>query len=248
MNIIEYGKENTDVILLLHGGGLSWWNYKEAAQLLAERFHVVIPILNGHGGCDAPFTTIEEQAEELVAYIEGTFAGHVLLLGGVSLGGQILLEMLSQKGDLCSFAVVESASVVPMKLPSKWMEALFAMSYPLMKKRWFSKLQFRSLHMKPAYFDDYYADTMKIAKADLCAFLTASGTYCRKESLSRCNAKVLVAVGGKEQIRMKKSAKLIAAALRNAKMTVLEGLYHGELSLNHPKQYSECLLKFINES
>ncbi len=31
MNYVEYGKENSDVIILLHGGGLSWWNYKEVA-------------------------------------------------------------------------------------------------------------------------------------------------------------------------------------------------------------------------
>ena len=32
MNYVEYGKENSDVIILLHGGGLSWWNYKEVAE------------------------------------------------------------------------------------------------------------------------------------------------------------------------------------------------------------------------
>ena len=33
----EFGQQNTDVVLLLHGGGLSWWNYREIATLLAER-------------------------------------------------------------------------------------------------------------------------------------------------------------------------------------------------------------------
>ena len=44
MNYIEYGKENSDVIVLLHGGGLSWWNYKEAAERLQMDYHVIIPI------------------------------------------------------------------------------------------------------------------------------------------------------------------------------------------------------------
>ena len=39
MNYIEYGKENSDVIVLLHGGGLSWWNYKEAAERLQMDYH-----------------------------------------------------------------------------------------------------------------------------------------------------------------------------------------------------------------
>ena len=35
---MEFGKQNKDTILLLHGGGLSWWNYREVAQKLAERY------------------------------------------------------------------------------------------------------------------------------------------------------------------------------------------------------------------
>ena len=32
MRYIEYGKENNNIIFLLHGGGLSWWNYEEVAK------------------------------------------------------------------------------------------------------------------------------------------------------------------------------------------------------------------------
>ena len=39
MTIKEYGRHNTDVIMLLHGGGLSWWNYRDSAELL----HKAIP-------------------------------------------------------------------------------------------------------------------------------------------------------------------------------------------------------------
>ena len=43
MTVMEYGQQNRDVIMLLHGGGLSWWNYREVAKQLAERYHVVLP-------------------------------------------------------------------------------------------------------------------------------------------------------------------------------------------------------------
>ena len=65
MNYVEYGKENSDVIILLHGGGLSWWNYKEVAERLQTDYHVVLPILYGHAGCDKQFTTIENNALEI---------------------------------------------------------------------------------------------------------------------------------------------------------------------------------------
>ena len=52
MNVIEYGKQNSDIIILLHGGGLSWWNYRAEAELLSDRYHVVLPILDGHADSD----------------------------------------------------------------------------------------------------------------------------------------------------------------------------------------------------
>ena len=41
MKIQEFGKRNKDTVMLLHGGGLSWWNYRDAAEELKERFHVM---------------------------------------------------------------------------------------------------------------------------------------------------------------------------------------------------------------
>ena len=38
MTVMEYGQQNRDVVMLLHGGGLSWWNYREDAERLAERY------------------------------------------------------------------------------------------------------------------------------------------------------------------------------------------------------------------
>ena len=31
MKVKEYGDRNKETIMLLHGGGLSWWNYREVA-------------------------------------------------------------------------------------------------------------------------------------------------------------------------------------------------------------------------
>ena len=37
MQYREYGNENADVLLLIHGGGLSWWNYRAAAYAKTVR-------------------------------------------------------------------------------------------------------------------------------------------------------------------------------------------------------------------
>ena len=37
MKIVEYGKQNRDVIMLLHGGGLSWWRVIKDTSEIAIR-------------------------------------------------------------------------------------------------------------------------------------------------------------------------------------------------------------------
>ena len=209
MRFIEYGKENKDVIMLLHGGGLSWWNYREVAELLERDFRVILPILDGHSGGDSDFTTIEDNADRIISFIDENFGGSVLLLGGLSLGGQVLLEILSRRKDICRFAIVESALVIPSKLTHSMIAPAFGSCYGLIKYRWFSKLQFDSYRLKPKLFEDYYKDTCGISKENMISFLQANALYSVKPSLSESEAKAYVFVGEKENGAMRKSARII---------------------------------------
>lgn len=44
MEYKEYGSKNNDIVILLHGGGLSWWNYIDEISLLENEFHIVFTI------------------------------------------------------------------------------------------------------------------------------------------------------------------------------------------------------------
>ena len=245
--MIEFGQQNPNVIMLLHGGGLSWWNYREAAQKLAEQYHVVLPVLDGHADSDTPFSTIEENAASLISYIDTYFGGQVLALGGLSLGGQIAVEMLSQRKDICRYALLESVLVKPMKLTHALIEPTFGMSYGLIKQKWFAKVQADFLGIPKALFDDYYRDTCAISKADMIAFLKANSIYTIKSGLSETKAKVKIAAGAKEQKNMRDSAVLLNQAIPGSSMEILPELRHGDLSLSKPERYVKILTDWIGE-
>ena len=246
--MIEFGQRNTDVVMLLHGGGLSWWNYREVAALLAEQYHVVLPVLDGHGDSNAPFTTIEDNANRLISYIDAHFGGQVLILGGLSLGGQIAVEMLSQRPDICRYALIESALVKPMKLTASLIEPTFGMSYGLIKQKWFAKLQADYLGIPKALFDNYYRDTCAISKADMIAFLKANSMYIVKPRLSETTAKVMIVAGSREQKSIRDSAELLHEAIPGSSLEILPGLRHGDLSINKPEQYAKILTNWIGEA
>ena len=248
MTVIEFGKQHHDTMVLLHGGGLSWWNYREVAELLAERYHVVLPVLDGHADSDAPFTTIEENAARLISCIDTHFGGQVLLLGGLSLGGQIAVEMLSQRKDICRYALLESTLVKPSKLTAAMIGPTFGMSYGLVRQKWFAKLQADYLGIPKPLFDDYFRDTCAIGKADMIAFLKANSLYTIKPGLCETTAKTKIVAGAKEQKSIRDSVKLLREAIPESKMEILPGLRHGDLSINQPAQYVRMLTEWIGEA
>ena len=246
MRYVEYGNQNPETIILLHGGGLSWWNYRDAAQYLSEQYHVVLPILDGHADSDAPFTSIENNAARIIAHIDEHFGGKVLAVGGLSLGGQIAVEMLAQRPDICRFALLESALVKPSILIHALIKPTFGMSYGLIKQKWFAKMQAAYLGIPQKLFDDYYRDTCKISKEDMIAFLESNSAYSIKPALRDAQAKVHIVFGSKEQSSIRTSGKLLNRMIPDSTLESLPGYNHGDLSLNHPEQYAQILLTLIS--
>jgi len=244
MIVKEYGKSNKDIIILLHGGGLSWWNYEEVSEILKSNYHVILPILDGHSGSDRDFTSIENNANEIIEYIDNNYNGNVKLIGGLSLGAQILLDILSKRDNICEYAIIESALVCPMKMTNRLIELLINMSYGLINKKWFSKLQFKSLKIKKELFDKYYIDSSNITKNNMISFLEANSNYYLK-NIKTNKSKSIVIVGSKERSIMIKSAKRIHDELINSELEILSGYYHGDLSINHPNEYAEKVKKLI---
>ena len=245
MRYVEYGNQNPETIILLHGGGLSWWNYRDAAQYLSEQYHVVLPILDGHADSDAPFTSIEDNAARIIAYIDQHFGGNVLAVGGLSLGGQIAVEMLAQRPDICRFALLESTLVKPSRLIHALIKPTFGMSYGLIKQKWFAKMQAAYLGIPQKLFDDYYRDTCKITKEDMIAFLESNSAYSIKPALRDAQAKGHIVFGSKERSSIRTSGKLLYHTIPGSTMEVLPGYRHGDLSLDHPQAYAQMLLTMI---
>ena len=241
MQYREYGSRHNRTILLLHGGGLSWWNYRQTAELLQKEYHVILPILDGHAGSDRHFTTIEDNAAELLSFVDDQLGGSVWLLGGLSLGGQVVLELLSRRKDLCRVALVESAAVIPSRLTHALIAPVFGSSYGLIRRKGFARLQFQSLHISPELFDDYYRDTCRIAKDDMIAFLRANTAYTLKDTFCRTEAEVHVYYGSRETGEIKRSAQQLLCRLPACRVHELPGYHHGAFSLNHAAQFADTI-------
>lgn len=66
MNIHEFGKENNEIILLIHPSVVKWDYFENVISLLQEKYHLLIPALPGYDfENDSDFTSVEQIASEL---------------------------------------------------------------------------------------------------------------------------------------------------------------------------------------
>jgi pimeloyl-ACP methyl ester carboxylesterase len=93
----EYGDMKAPAIVLVHGGGLSYWSLQSIISLLTPKYRVIAPIIDGYGeDAEETFVSIENSADHLIEYIMFRCNGHVFVLGGLSIEAQIVTEILSK--------------------------------------------------------------------------------------------------------------------------------------------------------
>lgn len=245
----EFGNKGMSVIILLHGGGLSWWSWKPQIEELQKKYYIVTPIIDGQGDdYDTTFVSIKKSGEQVIKYIKDNCNGKVFAICGLSIGAQITVEILSKECDITDNAVIESALVYPIKMTSALTVPMYNMCYGLIKKRWFAKLQAKSLHVPEYLFETYYEESSKMTKESLINITISNGNYSMPLTLHNTKAKALILVGEKELSIMKKSASLLHETISGSILNVIEKSGHGEISLTYPEKYLNLLQQLFSNN
>lgn len=110
-----------------------------------------------------------------------------------------------------------------------------------MRRPWFARAQFASLHLPEELYEPYYRDSCAISKPDMIAFMRANSSYRLKPELAGCGARATILVGGREPRIMVRSARALAKAMPGSMLVERPAWRHGEASLWHPEVYLEAL-------
>jgi len=246
MKYMEFGDSDKPTIILLHGGGLSWWSIKEIIEDLQMQYHIVAPVIDGHGDDgETTFTSISDSATKLISYIDANCHGRVFALGGLSIGAQIVTEVISIRADIAEYAIIESALGYPIKGTTALTVPTLKLFYGLLRKKWFSKIQAKTLFVPSNMFEQYYKDSLKISKQSLINITLSNGNYSYKNSISDFKGKVLIIVGEKELGIMRKSARTLHNLISNSQLYIGQKMRHGEISLVNSREYLALIKSFF---
>ena len=254
MRFHEFGYKNFPHILLIHGGGNSWWNYLRQARILSDKFHVILPTLDGHGEeYQRDYISTENSAQQIMDYIKNNCNGKLFAIGGVSLGGQIAIELLSLDSDIAQKAIIDGSICIPQPNLSRISTIVVKIFGKLMFSKSASKIQLsmmKKIYPNMAYpeeIENYYMEDMPRLpmKTLVKMYKTYMGKYRLKESITESKAQVLYIYGEKEMRCVKESAKLFQKMHPDCILYEAKGYNHGYLSAYLPLEWIKLVNPFL---
>jgi len=258
MKFREFGNSDNPHILLIHGGGNSWWNFKRQAETLSSRYHVILPTLDGHGEEFASeYISTEDTADKLLDYIDTHCGGHLFALCGVSLGGQIVMELLSRRSDLTQKAIIDGSICYPQLGMARFSIFVFKLLGNIIFSeracRWQLAMMPKMLPKKmlfPEEIKQLYLHDMPLMpkKTLLTMYRTYMMEYTLKDSVKNTLAQVQYWYGEKEMQCVKQSAQRFCELVPSCQICVAKGYNHGYLAIYLPDEWLALAEPFFNKS
>ena len=120
MDFKVFGKEGAPSLLLIPGLGVSYEIFLPLIGLLDARFRIVAVQVDGFTlGSFTRFTSIDDQAAQVIAYVKECRGGRLDCAYGLSLGGKILSRVLERNEVVIDHAVLDAAPLLPLP---RWLE------------------------------------------------------------------------------------------------------------------------------
>ncbi len=246
----EFGDKNFPDILLIHGGGNSWWNYLRQACMLSDKYHVILPTLDGHGEeYQKDYISTENSAQQILEYIKNNCDRKLFAIGGVSLGGQIAIELLSLDSDIAEKAIIDGSICIPQPKLARICTVIVKLFGKIMFSKSASKIQLglmKKMYPSMAYpeeIENYYIEDMPRIpiKTLVTIYKTYMGEYRLKYAIKESKAQVLYIYGEKEMKCVKESAKLFQKMHPDCTLYEAKGYNHGYLSAYLPLEWMELV-------
>ena len=235
MTFKTYGNTENPSLLLIPGLGVSYEIFLPLIDLLKDRYHIIAAGIDGFLlGTESEFTSVDDQAGQIIGHVKESLNGHLDVAYGLSLGGKILSRILERDETQIDHAILDAAPLLPLP---KW--SVDPLRYYQSANVWtcyhwtgFWKWVFHS-----HYFDVLLEECRKVwpsgkGKAVRDGY---KDVYTQKlESIQ--GADIHYWYGTKEAFVAQAQAKHLCAIHPDTRVEVFRGMNHGQLLIDHPEE------------
>lgn len=248
MNIYEFGKENTKILLLIHPSVVKWDYFEYVIPLLQKKYHLLVPALPGYDfENDSDFTSVEQIAAELNDWVKAKGYAELYAVYGCSMGGSIaLLTALGQTVKIRH--CIMDGGITPYQLPWVITRFIALKDYLMMR---IGRAGGVALLEKAFATDDYsredlqyVADVLKhCSRKTIWRTFDSCNNYKVPESVSKVNTRIHYWYAEGEEKERKRDIGYMKHKFPRTEFERLPELGHGGLALIQPELFVEMIDK-----
>lgn len=244
MNFRLFGNEKAPKLLLIPGLGVSYEIFLPLIRLTEGSLRVIAAEVDGFTpGIHTRFTSVDDQAVQVIDYVRTSCDGHLDCAYGLSLGGKILSRVLERNEVVIDHAILDAAPLLPLP---KWL--VDPLRYYQAANVWscyhwtgFWKRLFHS-----HYFDVLLDECRKTwpwggKRAVVDGYKSVYTS--RLESIT--GADIHFWYGTKEAFVAKPQAKHLLTLCPDAHVTVSDGMNHGQLLVDRPEEVARRITELM---
>lgn len=245
MDFKFYGRTGAPILLLIPGLGVTQDIFLPLISLLKDRFSIIAVGIDGFLiGKESSFTSIDDQAGQIIHLVEEKMKGHLDIAYGLSLGGKILSRILERDQIVIDHAVLDAAPLLPLP---RW--SVDPLRYYQSFNVWtcyhwtgFWKRIFRSHYFNVLLEECRKAWPSGKGKAVRDGY---KDVYTHKlESIH--GPDIHFWYGTKEAFVANPQVKHLRAICPAVRVEVFSGMNHGQLLIDHPEMVAERLLRMLS--
>ena len=216
MRVEEYGKENAEVIVFLHGA--IFVHSFGRQYCLAERYHLIVPHIMGFGAEADRVFDADVCVMELAGFLRSL--DKKVLLAGFSLGAQLAFRLISEYPELFCAAILvspwlnktEAAITAALEENQKQLASL--------KKKWLCNLIGLMNGLPSAQRKEFVAQMQKVRPETIRNCVNNGITLESEPAFRDVPFPVIALAGGKEQPDVIDSVKALQARNPNCRCQI----------------------------
>lgn len=246
----ETCKNNDESIIFLHGEGTAGWVWDKQLEAFSD-YHCIVPDLPGHGKSAEikPFS-IQRTANMIIDIIRKKAYNGKAHLVGISLGAQIIVQILSSAPEVADHVLI-SGAVVRNSQPSEnflgLMNHLIKIYLPDKNKTIRIMSYVRSYNIPKNLRGKFKESTYVIRSDFLDEIIRENMLFMMPDGLEEVDVPVLVMAGQKDYAIINESALNLLKVLPNSKGAII--LRAGHLwNIENPKLFNGTLRAWITDN
>jgi len=238
MNFQLFGDPKAPTLLLIPGLGVSYEIFHPLIRLTEDRFRIIAAEVDGFTlGKHTRFTSVDDQAAQVIDYVKTRHNGHLDGAYGLSLGGKILSRILERNEVVIDHAILDAAPLLP--LPN-WL--INPLRYYQAANVWtcyhwtgFWKFVFHS-----HYFDVLLDECHKTWRwGGKQAVLDGYKSVYTNKLERIFGNDIHFWYGTKEAFAAKPQVKHLQAIFPDVHVQVFDGMNHGQFLVDHPEEVAK---------